>query len=116
MTEAELINTYLLPPVLPDGKKAEWLLNKNIFLGVSFSLDPDLAEQPKGVVRAAYATEPLIAPGCPGSRAAARAARQLNEELLELSRAIGRRERELAGTVPPYYLLDPKQLPSWTMI
>lgn len=113
MTEAELINTYLLPPVLPDGKKSDWLLNRNIFLGVSFSLDPDLAEQPKGVVRAAYANEPLISPGCPGSREAALAARQLNAEF---SRAIGRRERELAGTVAPYYLLDPKQLPSWTMI
>lgn len=115
LTQSALLNTYLLPPVMPNGKPGLTILMEAIDLGVAFALDPKLDRQP--TVRAAYAEEPLIASGCPGAKAAAHAAQDLAADLTAMSRSIARREKRLAGTgVPAYYLLDPKQLPSWTMI
>lgn len=114
LTETTLIQTYLLPPVLPHGGPGTKLLVDAIELGVFFSLDPQLSQQ--ATVRTAYASVPLISPGCRGGAAAAAAAALLGVELTALTNTIARREAALAGTVPPFTLLDPKQLPSWTMI
>lgn len=118
LTEQDLLQRYLLPPMVPDAANGgtlsgmEWLLNTTAVVG-NFRLIPS----PPVLLATCY-SEP--APGCEGDVAVAHAAaaEALRAELDALSATIAEREAALAaaGQVPPYKLLDPAQLPCYTFI
>lgn len=116
LTEANLLNRILLPATvaMPTGSTISgwsYLKAASNFV-LSFKVNPPLRPEQQLLHGYSYAWRPPA--GCAVGPALASAAATLRARMAHISATIQAREAALAGRLPRYTLLDPREAPYYT--